>query len=416
MAHRNPALTRLTALPEVAAVAAAFAAAGSPVALVGGCVRDALMTGADFDPQEADLDFATPLDPERITRIVDPLGPIWDAGARFGTIGVSLDTGNGPVQVEITQFRTERYDPGSRKPHVVPAATLEEDLARRDATINSMALAHTGGAWTLVDPFDGTGDLRRRVLRCPGDPGTTLAEDPLRIVRLVRFATRLGFTIDPTVAVESRRHAERLEIVAVERVARELRKILAAGPAAFANALDVAHDLGVASTLTGGACDLDGLQDALRAVSVPHGVEPSTVALCQLALHDNSTRPLKALKLSNDEVRPAARCLTAAHDLAEVDSVRAARRFLRRHGRETATTAIATSRTARHVEHATTLVAAALSADPELPDRPLPVTGRDATALGLSGPAVGAALARVEAAFCEHGSLDRDAALAILAR
>ena len=124
-------------------------------------------------------------------------------GKRFGTVGFKLpgdaaeQAAGAPMRyVEVTTFRTEVYEPGSRKPQVGFVDSLEADLSRRDFTVNAMAFDGD----SLTDPFDGQGDLERRVIRAVGDPAERLVEDPLRIMRAARFAAQLGFSIDEDLA------------------------------------------------------------------------------------------------------------------------------------------------------------------------------------------------------------------------
>src|SRR5205814_10103334 len=120
----------------------------------------------------------------------------------------------------------EKYRPYSRKPEVEFGHSLEGDLARRDFTINAMALDVTRPGGALIDPHDGRGDLARRLIRAVGDPNERFAEDPLRLLRAVRFATQLDFRLDPETAAGVRRLAAELAWVPKERVQPELDRIL----------------------------------------------------------------------------------------------------------------------------------------------------------------------------------------------
>jgi len=195
----------------------AFDQAGKQLYLVGGSVRDLLLGR----PRQ-DLDLATDARPEETKAILRQLRPdaLYTVGEKFGTIGAVF---NGH-RVEITTFRSEQYTPGSRKPEVDFGTSLEGDLSRRDFTINAMARNLTTGE--IIDPFGGLKDLEAGLIRAVGDPDTRFAEDPLRLLRAVRFAAELGFTIDPATAAAIRRQAHRLQEVSRERIAEELNRIL----------------------------------------------------------------------------------------------------------------------------------------------------------------------------------------------
>jgi poly(A) polymerase len=193
-----------------------FAAAGHELALVGGPVRDALLRRAG-----SDLDLTTDAHPERILEIVDGWADaVWTIGIEFGTVGLR----KGDYQLEITTYRSESYDPKSRKPEILYGTSLNEDLARRDFAVNAMAARLPGHEF--VDPFGGLADLRRRLLRTPGRPETSFGDDPLRMLRAARFAAQLGFSVDPAVAAAMTRMAGRIEIVSAERIRDELSKLL----------------------------------------------------------------------------------------------------------------------------------------------------------------------------------------------
>lgn len=204
-----------------ATLADAFAAAGFELAVVGGPVRDALLDRATHD-----LDYTTNARPDEILRIVKPLAAAtWDIGREFGTIGARLRLrGGGAEQVEITTYRADSYDGETRKPVVAFGDALEHDLARRDFTVNAMALRVPGP--TLVDPYGGVEDLLAGVLRTPIDPQVSFGDDPLRMLRAARFAAQLGFDVaeDTLAAMHERR--DTLRIVSAERVQSELVRLL----------------------------------------------------------------------------------------------------------------------------------------------------------------------------------------------
>ena len=208
--------------PEAVELGAAFAAAGHELALVGGPVRDAFLGRASTD-----LDFATSATPEQTEVILARWGDAhWDVGRRFGTIGARrfARDGRDDVVVEVTTYRSDRYDPTSRKPEVAFGDSLDGDLSRRDFTVNAMALRLPD--LTFVDPFGGLADLAARRLRTPIEASRSFDDDPLRMMRAVRFAAQLGVTVDPEAAAAIRSMAERIAIVSAERVRDELTKLL----------------------------------------------------------------------------------------------------------------------------------------------------------------------------------------------
>src|SRR3954449_4476945 len=204
--------------PVIDDLGARFAEAGEEIALVGGPVRDAMLGRLHFD-----LDFTTSARPEISERLVKGWADaVWDIGRDFGTIGCR----KGEYQIEITTYRSEKYDPSSRKPTVDYGDSLAGDLGRRDFTVNAMAVSLPGRAFE--DPYGGIVDLAHGVLRTPGRPEDSFDDDPLRMLRAARFAAQLGFTVDPAVVTAMRDMADRIEIVSAERVRDELVKLVMA--------------------------------------------------------------------------------------------------------------------------------------------------------------------------------------------
>jgi poly(A) polymerase len=195
-----------------------FADAGHELALVGGPVRDAML-----GRPHTDLDFATSARPDDTERLLAGWGgATWDMGRAFGTIGVR----RGPWIVEVTTYRSEAYDPDSRKPTVDFGDSLDGDLGRRDFTVNAMAVRLPGRI--VEDPYGGVLDLAQGVLRTPGTPQDSFSDDPLRMMRAARFAAQLGFTVAPEVVAAMTEMAARIEIISAERVRDELVKTLTA--------------------------------------------------------------------------------------------------------------------------------------------------------------------------------------------
>lgn len=219
MLNMAEGMARLGALAEsriVATLGRAFSDAGHDLALVGGPVRDAIL-GRDTH----DLDFTTDARPDDILRIITPISSArWDIGREFGTIGARI-LGE---QVEITTYRADSYDGVTRKPTVAFGDTLEDDLVRRDFTVNAMALRIPGPA--LVDPNGGVEDLLREVLRTPVDPRVSFGDDPLRMLRAARFSAQLSFEVDAETVVAMGELRDTLRIVSPERVQGELVRLL----------------------------------------------------------------------------------------------------------------------------------------------------------------------------------------------
>jgi poly(A) polymerase len=195
-----------------------FADAGHELALVGGPVRDAVL-----GRPSADLDLTTDARPERVVEVLSGWADAhWDVGIAFGTVGVR----KGDRTLEVTTYRSEAYRSESRKPEVTFGDSLEDDLGRRDFTINAMAVALP--EHRFVDPYDGLADLSAGRLRTPGRPEDSFADDPLRMMRAARFAAQLQVTVAPEVLAAVTAMADRIAIVSAERVRDELVKLVCA--------------------------------------------------------------------------------------------------------------------------------------------------------------------------------------------
>lgn len=196
-----------------------FAAAGHDLYLVGGSVRDALL--GRITPG-ADLDYTTGARPEQIQQLVSGWADsVFTIGAQFGTIGAIF----GGHTHEVTTFRSEIYRDESRKPVVNFSDDIETDLARRDFAINAMALRLLPQP-EMIDPHGGLIDLAAGRLRTPLDPGISFGDDPLRMLRLYRFVSTLGFEADPEAVAAVMAMRERLSIISPERIRDELTRLL----------------------------------------------------------------------------------------------------------------------------------------------------------------------------------------------
>lgn len=213
-----PAPTALRALLPVVVfeIADRFTAAGHELSLVGGPVRDLFLGRVS-----PDLDFTTDADPDQtLAAVAGWADATWEVGRAFGTIALR----RGEHTIEVTTYRADAYDPESRKPAVAFGTSLQEDLRRRDFTMNSMALRLPD--LELVDPYGGFADLERGLIRTPGTPASSFSDDPLRMMRAARFASQLGVAVAPEVEEAMTDMAGRIDIISAERVRDELVKLV----------------------------------------------------------------------------------------------------------------------------------------------------------------------------------------------
>ncbi|MCL6473070.1 MAG: CCA tRNA nucleotidyltransferase [Firmicutes bacterium] len=202
--------------PIVRELSRLFEKAGKKLYLVGGTVRDALL--GQF---HEDLDFATDARPEQVIEIVKPWADnLWTVGIRFGTIGLT----KGHLKIEITTLRKEVYLDESRHPVVTFDTSIEFDLSRRDFTINAMAVELPQG--NLIDPFGGQRDLIKRMIRTPISPEQSFTDDPLRMMRAIRFVSNMGMHLSPEVEEAITVYKDELTRVSTERIRDEFSRIL----------------------------------------------------------------------------------------------------------------------------------------------------------------------------------------------
>jgi poly(A) polymerase len=216
------------AIPQpLACLGERFTEAGHELHLVGGFVRDALSGSPGKD-----VDATSGARPEEIKRLLRPVADhLWMVGERFGTIAARV----GPYDIEVTTYRSDLYTEGSRHPEVTFGDNLVDDLARRDFTINAIAAeARTG---EILDPFDGRRDLASGVIRPVGDPLDRMRDDPLRMLRAVRFETVLTtpekpFEMTPDLESAIGENAHWLQSISAERIREEFEKVLTSDNAA----------------------------------------------------------------------------------------------------------------------------------------------------------------------------------------
>src|SRR5689334_5631167 len=203
-------------VPAAAGIGRLFADHGYELALVGGPVRDVFL-----GEPSADFDLTTDATPDQVLAITRGWADkTWTVGIAFGTVGLRKGNDN----FEVTTYRSEQYDRTSRRPDVEYGTSLEQDLSRRDFTVNAMAARLPG--YEFTDPFGGFDALREKVLRTPGPPEQSFGDDPLRILRAARFAAKLGFAVAPEVRAAMTEQADRLGIVSAERITAELTKLM----------------------------------------------------------------------------------------------------------------------------------------------------------------------------------------------
>jgi poly(A) polymerase len=203
-------------------LASAFGAAGEELYLVGGIVRDALLGRAVL----ADLDFATSAAPPRTRELLESSGApsVYLVGERFGTIGAVYGEDPHRLHVEVTTYRRESYPDEHRFPEVAFDATLIDDLARRDFTMNAIAI--DAGSGKKIDPWDGEADIAQSLVRAVGNPEERFAEDPLRLLRAARFVSQLGFRLDWRTEQAMAQQAASLARISRERILAELTLLL----------------------------------------------------------------------------------------------------------------------------------------------------------------------------------------------
>ena len=413
-------------------------ARGHRAVLVGGCVRDSLLTIPLHD-----YDAATSATPEEIKAACADLRCI-DTGAKHGTVTVLSDG----LPVEVTTFRREGTYSDHRRPDRVEFTDdLAEDLARRDFTVNAMAWERAG----IVDLHGGREDLSHRLVRCVGDPDRRFEEDALRLLRGLRLAAQLEFSIHPDTAAAIRRHADDLRHVAWERICAEFVRLLCSpgmeqvlldfpevtaqvlpelAPAVGFDQRNPHHIYDIYTHCVKAAALVPPVP-ALRLAALLHDVgKPATFSVDDKGtghFYDHATesvrlaeQALTRLRLDN-ATKERTLTLIHRHHLPVENTPAWAGRWLRRLGADTLLDLLALKKgdalSCAHRDDGTAPLDAAedtvrglLAAAPCLTLKDLAVNGRDAMAAGLAGPEVGAALNRLLDRVAE-GELPNDRAV-----
>ena len=383
-----------------------FTSCGKEIYLVGGIVRD-IHAGLN-DIFDRDLDFTTDATPDEIKTIIQPIAEsVWLSGQKFGTIGAQV---NGKT-IEITTHRSESYVSESRKPVVTFSTDLQEDLSRRDFTINSMAINLESGK--LIDPYNGLKDLQMKILRTPLDPHISFSEDPLRMMRAARFISRFNLTLDKGIKETVNELKGRLKIVSNERIRDELNKLLITpDPNPGFNFLLKTK---LYQTF------LPELKNCKRKHRIRYLRHDHCIRLAALLINsasETSQDRLKDLKYSNHEINKIDNLLSASQMILTQSISNAQYRKWYLHAGENRQGSIeiasiqrgagrkiaATHRKARHL-------------DQELEDYSPPFTGSEIISIleMPQGPKIGEALQLLEKMFIESGPVSNQEALDFLA-
>ena len=291
----------------VSPVADRFLANGFRLYLVGGVVRDRLL-GVDSTP---DFDLTTDAPPERIRELIDGVADaVWLQGERFGTVGIRL----GDLTMEITTHRAEAYMGDSRKPVVRFSTDLYEDLARRDFTVNAIAVEVAERS--LHDPHDGRADLRRGILRTPLSPEESCSEDPLRMLRAARCVARYGLVPAEGLVGAARSLVGRMAIVSAERIRDEFFRLLEVEDPSIG--VHLLEEIGLLDGLLPEVAALDaGVRNrALEAVATATDDPVLRLAVLAQSVGGMASR-LVDLRLSGTDARRIAALVDGADRIAE---------------------------------------------------------------------------------------------------
>lgn len=397
-------------LAESRPLAELFVAAQHRIYLVGGIVRDLWLDRPVGD--DLDLDLTTDALPPRIKELIGgSVDAVWLQGERFGTIGAKLNNRS----YEITTHRSEIYRSDSRKPTVTFSDAIEEDLSRRDFTVNAMALQLPDA--TLIDPHGGAEDLAAGTLRTPLDPTVSFGDDPLRMLRAARFAAGYNLTPDAALVQAMADMAQRLDIISAERIRDEFDKMLAVADPGAGLSLLASTGLLERFLPTVAGLPEDRRVDLFARVAAMAPSTSERFAALLTAAEVDPAPVMRQLRHSSERVRwTKAVCLGARAVLDnEVVTAPALRRWW-----AAAHPATEPALMVAHALGGTNQVAAvrALVAQygEDLNDLSVPLTGEDIMAiLHLEpGPQVGQAMRHLRAARMDRGPLSREQAEALL--
>ena len=430
---------------EVRSLLARLESAGYQGWAVGGCVRDTLRGAVP-----SDWDVTTDARPERVMALFGERAI--PTGLKHGTVTVCA----GETHVEVTTFRRDGTYSDHRRPDVVQfSSSLEEDLARRDLTVNATAMDLRGH---ICHPFGGQKDLSRRVLRCVGDPLRRLDEDALRIMRTLRFAAVLGFAIEPDTSAALHRRAPLLADIAAERILVEMNKLLtgeymASVLLAYPDVLGVflpellpcvgfdqrnvhhCYDVWTHSVYAASAIAPDAV---LRWAMLLHDIgKPDCFTVDERGTGHFYGHPARSAELAEAicrrlrmDKKSAQRIVTLVrwHDRDIPRTEKAVARAARQLGEDTLRQLLAVKRAdnraqsplcrgrAADIDRAEAILDDLLARQSCFSLRELAVRGNDLTALGLRGPAVGEALQKLLDAVMDGSVPNERPALLALAR
>ena len=287
----DPPMKNFEIPKEVTEIISALMNGGYEAHIVGGCVRDLLLKR-----ESKDWDIATGARPEEIQKLF----PDSVYENQFGTVGVKTRSHDPKlIVVEITTFRKEEKYSDLRHPDKIEfTKNIEEDLARRDFTINGIALSPDG---KIIDPFSGQADLGNKLIRAVGDPEKRFNEDALRLIRAVRFASELGFEIEKETAEAIKKSAPLLDKIAKERIKDELVKIIMSPGKGAYNGMVQLEELGLLE------CVIPELREGIRVTQNKHHIytvwEHNLLAL-DYAAHKNYPLEIRLGALLHDVGKP----------------------------------------------------------------------------------------------------------------